>query len=145
VLNYDRYGNRTHPSSQIEEDCDGTLLFSKYLCEGDERCMHSIGDTWWGTAFSSLNKDGLVLRCKESHLGTVSAFFGALYPFALRRISHDAKYPILGRAYVGGLVGGEVFDLHDFEKRGYDNQPLLIGLVLHSLGFHSSALHNELA
>jgi hypothetical protein len=105
------------PSSQIEEDYDGTLLFSKYLCEGNDSYMHSIGDTWWGTAFSPLNEDGLVLRCKESHPGDcIGVCFGALYPFALRRISHR----ILGRAYVGGLVDGEVFDLHDFEKRGYE-------------------------
>ena len=85
LTNYDRYGNRTYPSGQIEEDYDGTLLFSKYLCERDDRAfslirerpgsysyMHSTSDTWWG---NSLNKDGLVLHCKESYLETVSACF----------------------------------------------------------------------
>ena len=57
------------------------------------------------------------MRGKKSHLETVSAFFRCL---ALRRIPHDAKYRILGRAYVDGLMDGEVFDLRDFEKHGYE-------------------------
>ena len=78
LTNYDRYGNRTKPSGQIEEDYDGTLLFSKYLCERDDRAFSLISTciqsatTWWG---NSLNKDGLVLHCKESYLETVSACF----------------------------------------------------------------------
>jgi len=32
----------------------------------------------------------------------------------------DAKCRILGRAYVNALMDGEVFDLHDFEKHGYE-------------------------
>jgi len=32
LTNYDRHGNRTNPSGQIEEEYDGTLLFSKYHC-----------------------------------------------------------------------------------------------------------------
>ena len=48
-----------------------------------------------------------------------SYFFRTLYPFALRRMLHDAKYRILGRTYVNGLMDGEIFDLYDFEKHGY--------------------------
>ena len=92
LTNYDR----TYPSGQIEEDCDGTLLFSKHPYEGGRSfslirekprftatCIQSatFGEV---IAFSPLGK--------KSHLEAVSAFFRCLVPFALRRILHDAKY-----------------------------------------------------
>lgn len=86
-----------YPSGQIEEDYDDALLFSKYLCEGNDRSfslirerlgiysyMHSISDTWWS---NGLNKDGLVLHCKEPHLEAVSACF--LMPCILFAIAKD--------------------------------------------------------
>jgi hypothetical protein len=69
---------------------------------------------------------------RKSHLETVSAFFRCPVPFALRRIPHDAKYRILGRAYVDGLMDGEVFDLRDFEKHGYETRHHLHGIFQRS-------------
>lgn len=68
---------------------------AKYYCEEDRSfsltrgrpsaysCMHSISDTWWGDSFSPPSKDGLVLRCKDSHLETAPAFFRRLVHFCI--------------------------------------------------------------
>lgn len=83
--------------------------------------MHPISDTWLGNSFFTAQQGWVSLARQAVASGDCYRhFFGAFYPFALQRILHDAKCRILGRAYVDGLMDGEVFDLHDFEKRGYE-------------------------
>jgi hypothetical protein len=84
--------------------------------------MHSISDTWWGNSFFTTEHGRVGLALQGVAPGDCIGFFffGALYPLALRRTLQDAKYRILGRAYVDQLMNGEVFDLHGFEKNGYE-------------------------
>ena len=74
--------------------------------------MHSISGTWRGNGFFTTEHGRVGLALQGTAPGDyVGVFFRALYPFALRRILHDAKYRILSRAYVNGLMDGEIFDL----------------------------------
>ena len=76
---------------------------------------------WRGRSFFTTREGRIGLGPGSMMSGDlVIVVIGGSIPYTLRNASKATRYHILGGCYIEGLMDGEVFELRDFEKAGYE-------------------------
>jgi hypothetical protein len=133
VANQDWNKSCEYPAGQIEEHYEETFQYIRKISALDRRTAGQTPPTRKTPFLNSLNSvmDGRSLFVTENgRIGVgpramrpgdhVCVFFSGYCPWILRREAGASTYRILGDAYTEGLMKGEIYDLFDIKKDGYE-------------------------
>jgi Heterokaryon incompatibility protein (HET) len=132
VANQDRKKRCEYPPGQVEEDYEAMFReIRSYSASGrrpvgqsSERkspYLNSISSVCDGRSFFATEKGRIGVGPRAIRPGDhVCVFFSGYCPWILRRELGASTYRILGDSYVEGLMKGEIYDLFDIEKDGYE-------------------------